>query len=67
MHYCKLSKGTTKFDYVFGENIEDAKRMWQYCEIWSRSVEIVYKTKNGEEILTRAYFPYDPHVLWQQK
>jgi inositol 1,4,5-triphosphate receptor type 1 len=52
---------TTKFSSFFGDNIEDAKRMWQYCQLWSRSVEVVYKAKSGMDILTQAYFPYDPH------
>ena len=52
----------SEFETLFGENYQDAKRMWQYCRLWSRNVEVVYKAKNGQEILTRVYFPYDPHV-----
>jgi inositol 1,4,5-triphosphate receptor type 1 len=50
-----------KFAELFKENTDDAKRMWQYCHMWSRSVEIVYKAQSGTELLTRVYFPYDPH------
>lgn len=56
------SKNPTSFDALFGESVYDAKRMWQYCQHWSRSIEVVYKAKSGKEILTRTYFPYDPHV-----
>ena len=52
----------TNFDDLFDENVYEAKRMWQYCQNWSRSIEVVYKAKSGKEILTRTYFPYDPHV-----
>ena len=64
MDYQKNSelKNPSKFDLLFEENTQDAKQMWQYCEVWSRSIEIVYKAKSGKQILTRAYFPYDPHV-----
>ena len=64
MDYQKNSelKTPSKFDLLFEENTQDAKRMWQYCEVWSRSIEIVYKAKSGKQILTRVYFPYDPHV-----
>uniref|UniRef100_A0A1X7V711 Ion transport domain-containing protein n=1 Tax=Amphimedon queenslandica TaxID=400682 RepID=A0A1X7V711_AMPQE len=54
-------KNPTSFDTLFGESVYDAKRMWQYCQHWSRSIEVVYKAKSGKEILTRTYFPYDPH------
>ena len=36
--------------------------MWHYCEHRSRSVEIVYKSSEEKEILTQAYFPYDPDL-----
>ena len=62
MEYEKNSLGTSKFKKLFGESVEDAKRMWEHCESWSTSVEINYKTQNDKEILTRAFFPYDPHV-----
>ena len=55
-------KNSTTFDVLFDENVYEAKRMWQYCQLWSRSIEVVYKAKSGKEILTRTYFPYDPHV-----
>ena len=63
MGYKKHSKkNPTNFDKLFGESVYDAKGMWQYCQDWSRSIEVVYKAKSGKEILTRTYFPYDPHV-----
>lgn len=36
--------------------------MWDYCKHRSRSVEIVYKSSEEKEILTQAYFPYDPDL-----
>ena len=60
--YSKHSKNS-RFDILFNADVEDAKRMWQYCQEWSRSVEVVYTAKSGTKILTRAYFPYDPHVF----
>ena len=54
----------TEFDDLFNENdnVHEAKSMWQHCQKWSRSIEVVYKANGGKEILTRTYFPYDPHV-----
>lgn len=63
MEYEETTKGVpTKFAKLFEDNTNDAKKMWQHCEKWSTSVEIVYKTQNDKQILTRAFFPYDPHV-----
>lgn len=63
MEYEENSSGVSKFENLFGESVKDAKRMWEHCESWSTSVEINYKTqKNDKEILTRTFFPYDPHV-----
>ncbi|XP_019860384.1 PREDICTED: inositol 1,4,5-trisphosphate receptor-like isoform X2 [Amphimedon queenslandica] len=36
--------------------------MWKCCEQWSRSVEIVYKLNEDKDIVTRAYFPFTPHL-----
>lgn len=33
-----------------------------YCEHSTRSVEIVYRSSEGKETLTQAYFPYDPDL-----
>ena len=52
----------SEFQKLFGDNYRNARRMWRYCRLWSRNVEVVYKAKNGHEILTKVYFPYDPHV-----
>lgn len=39
--------------------------MWDYCKHRSRSVEIVYKSSEEKEILTQAYFPYNPDLeVW---
>ncbi|XP_019854531.1 PREDICTED: inositol 1,4,5-trisphosphate receptor type 3-like isoform X2 [Amphimedon queenslandica] len=60
VEYEKNSLGTSKFKNLFGKSVKDAKRMWEHCESWSNSVEINYKTQN-DKVLTRAFFPYDPH------
>ncbi|XP_019860443.1 PREDICTED: uncharacterized protein LOC109588767 [Amphimedon queenslandica] len=61
--YEKHSKKTdpTSFDKLFDESVDDAKGMWQHCQDWSRSIEVVYKAKSGKKILTRTYFLYEPH------
>ena len=48
------------------ENVIEARKMWQHCRKWSRTVEISYKPKHdtSTEILTQAYFPYNPHVSY---
>lgn len=53
---------TNNFNKLFDDKIAEAKRMWRNCSAWSNRVEIVYKSPNGNEILSRAYFPHDPHV-----
>ena len=58
------SKTPTVFQNLLGDNEHEARRMWQHCQSWSNSLEVLYTTKNGNSILTRAYFPYDPHVSW---
>lgn len=39
-------------------NRDENEKMW-YCEHRTRSVEIVYRSSEGKETLTQAYFPYD--------
>lgn len=39
--------------------------MWTYCQLWSRSIEVVYKAPDGSEILNRVYFPHDPQVYFK--
>lgn len=36
--------------------------MWQHVTRWSHSMEVDYRTKDGKNILTKAYFPFDPKV-----
>ena len=33
------------------------------CARWSKSVEVLYRNMNGEQILTRINFPFNPDVL----
>ena len=40
-------------------------RAWSYCKKKSRSVEVFYKNMNGEKVLTRIHFPFDPAVSVQ--
>ena len=60
--YDHESGNRTKFKEYFGESYSDAKAMWENCRAWSKSIEVVYRANKEEEILTRAYFHYDPHV-----
>ena len=41
---------------------EKAKDMWLHLGNWSRSIEVNYETKDGEEILTKVHFPFNPAV-----
>ena len=51
------------FKEVFkGNSTIEAEKMWKSCTNWSSRVEIVYQSQNCDKILTRAYFPCDPHV-----
>ena len=36
--------------------------MWLHLGNWSRSIEVNYETKDGEEILTKVHFPFNPAV-----
>ena len=58
----EAKESATEFDKLFKDNVIEAKKMWQHCKKWSRAVEITYKPKHDTEILTQAYFPYNPHV-----
>lgn len=52
-------------------------KMWTYCESYSRSIEIVYKSDSDQDILTRMYYPVPSTVrtntyniftiIWQYK
>ncbi len=35
---------------------------WSYCKRQSKSVELFYKNMDGDKILTRVHFPFDPAV-----
>ena len=35
---------------------------WKFCQKWSKSVEVLYKNTNGQQILTKVHFHYDPEV-----
>ena len=41
---------------------DDMIALWKHVSDFSRSIEINYKTKDNNEILTRVYFPFDPAV-----
>lgn len=41
---------------------EEVEGMWQHVTSWSHSMEVDYVTKKGKNILTKAYFPFDPKV-----
>lgn len=74
----EAKKSATEFDKLFEDNFTEdnaieAKKMWQHCRKWSRTVEIFYRPKHDTdtempkhdtEILTQAYFPHNPHVSY---
>ena len=35
---------------------------WKYCKDHSRSVELYYRNMDGDKILTRVHFQFDPEV-----
>ena len=41
---------------------EEVKNVWEKCEKESKSVEIVYKNTEGEEVLTKVNFQFSPEV-----
>lgn len=49
-------------DRGWDDEEEDVEGMWQHVKSWSHSMEVDYVTKTGKNILTKAYFPFDPKV-----
>lgn len=41
---------------------DDIVKVWKKCEGESKSVEVVYKNAEDEEILTKVYFQFNPKV-----
>ncbi len=35
---------------------------WSFCKRQSKSIEVFYKNMDGDKILTRVDFPFDPDV-----
>ena len=35
---------------------------WEFCNSRSRSVEVFYRNMDGDKILTRVHFQFDPEV-----
>ena len=54
----------TPFLWLFFTVEPKFQAAWDDIEPLSRSIEVVYYTKEQKEILTRAYFPLDPNVGW---
>ncbi|XP_019850747.1 PREDICTED: inositol 1,4,5-trisphosphate receptor type 3-like isoform X1 [Amphimedon queenslandica] len=56
------------FKEVFKDNnTTEAEKMWKSCTNWSSRVEIIYQMQNQKKLLTRAYFPCDPHADFSAK
>ena len=47
---------------VAAAKVEGDEEMWQHYQEQSRSVQIIYRGDEKQEILTRVYFPKDPDV-----
>ena len=37
-------------------------KAWNYCSDHSKSVEVLYKNLDGEKVLSKVHFRYDPAV-----
>ena len=37
-------------------------KVWKYCCEQSRSVEVLYENLDGEKVLSKVHFQYDPDV-----
>ena len=40
----------------------EVRKVWDFCAHRSKSVEIYYKNMDGDKILTRIHFQFDPVV-----
>ena len=40
----------------------NANEAWQFCKQRSKSIEIDYENMDGEKVLTKVHFQYDPRV-----
>ena len=50
-------------------NPNDSKtpyEVWKFCKKQSKSVEVLYRNMDGQEILTRVHFHYNPEVMQLQ-
>ena len=41
---------------------DEMTKLWYHLDDWTRNIEIMYKSDNHPEILTRVYFPFNPAV-----
>ena len=41
---------------------EELFKAWNYCSERSKSVEVLYENLDGEKILSKVHFHYDPDV-----
>ena len=55
-HYASFSTDPIK---EAPATIHDA---WKFCKDHSRSVEVFYKNVDGDKVLTRVHFQFDPEV-----
>ena len=44
------------------EQIEDQWEAWKYCMERSKSVEVLYENLDGEKVLSKVHFTYNPSV-----
>ena len=52
----------TLFTEPCQESYSEAYRVWEECRKTSKSVEVVYKNVEEEEVVTRINFKFDPKV-----
>ena len=45
-----------------GSNGDALYQAWQFCKKQSKSVEVFYRNMDGDKVLTRVHFPFNPDV-----
>ncbi len=46
---------------------EEVQKAWNFCSKRSKSIEVCYENMDGEKILTRVHFQFDPVVKGAKK
>lgn len=49
-------------DFVTVKNYNPEDEMWQHVTRWSHGIEVNFKARDGNYLLVKTYFPFDPKV-----